>query len=127
MIWRSCRSERIDRGCARIVRLSRRCGWQMMPGRITSCRSIIRPLASAAVCFWAAFPLLFSATRSRAESAPAPAVQYLDSEYLVQTWQTEQGLPDNYVNAIAQTPDGYLWIATFNGLARFNGVAFVVF
>jgi len=61
-----------------------------------------------------------------AESAPAP-IQYVESEYLVETWQTEQGLPDNFVNDIAQTPDGYLWVATFNGLARFNGHEFIVF
>jgi len=61
-----------------------------------------------------------------AESAPAP-IQYVESEYLVETWQTEQGLPDNFVNGIAQTPDGYLWVATFNGLARFNGHEFIVF
>jgi ligand-binding sensor domain-containing protein len=52
-------------------------------------------------------------------------VESIDSEYLVDTWQTERGLPDNFVNAIAQTPEGYLWVATFNGLARFNGVEFV--
>ncbi len=61
-----------------------------------------------------------------AEASLSP-VEYIDSDYLVQTWQTEQGLPGNFVNGIAQTPDGYLWVATFNGLARFNGVEFVVF
>jgi signal transduction histidine kinase/streptogramin lyase len=40
---------------------------------------------------------------------------------------TENGLPQNIVRAIAQTPDGYLWLATFNGLARFDGVRFTVF
>jgi ligand-binding sensor domain-containing protein len=64
--------------------------------------------------------------RGVAETASAP-VESIDSEYLVETWQTERGLPDNYVNAIAQTPEGYLWVATFNGLARFNGVEFIVF
>jgi len=65
-------------------------------------------------------------TLPAAESAPAE-VEYIDSDYLVESWQTEQGLPGNFVNSIAQTPDGYLWVATFNGLARFNGMAFVVF
>src|SRR5215510_3676671 len=59
--------------------------------------------------------------------APAAPIEYLQSEYIVDVWQTEQGLPDNQVNGIAQTPDGYLWIATFNGLARFNGMNFQVF
>ncbi|MBL8206065.1 MAG: hypothetical protein JNM09_17645 [Blastocatellia bacterium] len=40
---------------------------------------------------------------------------------------TEDGLPQNSVLAIAQTRDGYLWIATYNGLARFDGVRFTIF
>ena len=49
------------------------------------------------------------------------------SEYLQRVWRTEDGLPENTVNAIEQTPDGYLWLATFNGLARFDGTRFVTF
>ncbi len=37
------------------------------------------------------------------------------------------GLPNNSVLAIAQTPDGYLWLGTEEGLARFDGVRFVIF
>src|SRR5262245_27291651 len=48
-------------------------------------------------------------------------------DWLVDAWRVEEGLPENTVNAIAQTPDGYLWLATFNGLARFDGMRFVVF
>jgi signal transduction histidine kinase/ligand-binding sensor domain-containing protein len=51
----------------------------------------------------------------------------LDQPYLVDVWQTEDGLPQNIVNAIAQTPDGYLWCGTTHGLARFDGVHFTVF
>ncbi len=40
---------------------------------------------------------------------------------------SENGLPDNSITAIAQTPDGYLWVGTYNGLARFDGVRFVTF
>jgi signal transduction histidine kinase/ligand-binding sensor domain-containing protein len=39
----------------------------------------------------------------------------------------EQGLPQISVTSIAQTPDGYLWLGTFNGLVRFDGVRFRVF
>ena len=42
-------------------------------------------------------------------------------------WTAEDGLPQNSVRGIAQTSDGYLWIATLNGLARFDGVRFMVF
>jgi ligand-binding sensor domain-containing protein/signal transduction histidine kinase len=42
-------------------------------------------------------------------------------------WQTEDGLPENTVQAFAQTPDHYLWIGTSGGLVRFDGERFVVF
>ncbi len=43
------------------------------------------------------------------------------------SWTTQRGLPHDHINAIAQTPDGYLWIATPTGLARFDGLRFAVF
>jgi ligand-binding sensor domain-containing protein/signal transduction histidine kinase len=48
-------------------------------------------------------------------------------EYLVDSWDSEKGLPDNFVTSIVQTPEGYLWIGTYNGLARFDGSRFVIF
>jgi ligand-binding sensor domain-containing protein/signal transduction histidine kinase len=39
-------------------------------------------------------------------------------------WRIDDGLPHNSVQAIVQTRDGFLWIGTFNGLARFDGVRF---
>jgi len=42
-------------------------------------------------------------------------------------WQIEHGLPSNTITAILQTRDGYLWLATDNGLVRFDGVRFTVF
>ncbi len=47
--------------------------------------------------------------------------------YEHQTWQTENGLPQNSVHSIAQTRDGFLWLATEDGLARFDGLKFVVY
>ena len=47
--------------------------------------------------------------------------------YFTRTWQVEQGLPQNKVTAVVQTRDGYLWVGTYNGLARFDGVSFTVF
>src|ERR1700728_2113360 len=44
-----------------------------------------------------------------------------------QSWSTEDGLPQNSVHAILQTHDGFLWIATEGGLARFDGLNFRVF
>lgn len=50
-----------------------------------------------------------------------------EPEWLVRDWQTEDGLPDANVTAIQQTPDGYLWVGTPKGLARFDGAQFKVF
>jgi signal transduction histidine kinase/ligand-binding sensor domain-containing protein len=46
---------------------------------------------------------------------------------LFQSWGTEDGLPQNHATAIAQTRDGYLWLGTYNGIARFDGLRFTVF
>lgn len=44
--------------------------------------------------------------------------------YTVRNWQTDDGLPQGSVFALAQTPDGYLWVGTREGLVRFDGVRF---
>ena len=49
------------------------------------------------------------------------------ADYLIDLWTSDNGLPDSSVTAIVQTPDGYLWVGTYNGLARFDGVRFVTF
>ena len=49
------------------------------------------------------------------------------SEYAIDVWQVDEGLPQISVTSIAQTGDGYLWLGTFNGLACFDGVRFKVF
>jgi diguanylate cyclase (GGDEF)-like protein len=42
------------------------------------------------------------------------------------TWDTASGLPHNRVTSLARTPDGYLWVGTAEGLARFDGDRFTV-
>lgn len=49
------------------------------------------------------------------------------SQVAVDFWTTDDGLPQNITRSICQTRDGYLWIATFDGLVRFDGVRFTVF
>ena len=44
--------------------------------------------------------------------------------YSSRVWQTDEGLPNDRVQALAQTPDGFLWVGTSKGLARFDGVEF---
>ncbi|HEV2606583.1 MAG TPA: two-component regulator propeller domain-containing protein [Xanthomonadaceae bacterium] len=41
-----------------------------------------------------------------------------------ESWTQRAGLPNDQVNALAQSNDGYLWIGTPDGLARFNGNEF---
>jgi signal transduction histidine kinase/ligand-binding sensor domain-containing protein len=47
--------------------------------------------------------------------------------YVVTAWGMEQGLPQSSVNDILQTRDGYIWLATFGGLVRFDGVNFTTY
>jgi signal transduction histidine kinase/ligand-binding sensor domain-containing protein/DNA-binding response OmpR family regulator len=49
------------------------------------------------------------------------------SQYVIDNWQIADGLPQSSVAAIARTPDGYLWVGTQEGLARFDGVRFVTY
>ena len=49
------------------------------------------------------------------------------AQYRFDSWTTDNGLPQNGVRTITQTPDGYLWLTTFDGLVRFDGVKFTVF
>jgi ligand-binding sensor domain-containing protein/signal transduction histidine kinase len=58
---------------------------------------------------------------------PATVPQRSLEGYSRRIWQTQDGLPEEPVQALAQTPDGYLWIGTSGGLVRFDGAEMVVF
>nr|WP_193988643.1 ligand-binding sensor domain-containing diguanylate cyclase [Lelliottia steviae] len=49
------------------------------------------------------------------------------TDYFTETWSTRSGLPHNSINSVSQTKDGYIWVATWEGLARFNGREFKLF
>lgn len=53
--------------------------------------------------------------------------RHAGSNFLITKWTTEHGLPQNTVTAMVQTRDGYLWLGTFGGLVRFDGVTFTIF
>lgn len=53
---------------------------------------------------------------------PATPLAY----YTRQGWAMENGLPQNTVQALAQTTDGFLWLGTEVGLVRFDGNGFTV-
>ncbi len=48
------------------------------------------------------------------------------SQFHLDTWKTERGLPENTVCCILQSRDGYIWLGTAKGLVRFDGVRFKV-
>src|SRR5271168_4322114 len=62
-------------------------------------------------------------------AAPCPALNpaLLPTQYVLDNWQIADGLPQSTVQALARTPDGYLWMGTQEGLARFDGARFTVF
>jgi signal transduction histidine kinase/ligand-binding sensor domain-containing protein len=66
------------------------------------------------VCFSALLALSLCTTTARAQ-------------YRFDHWTADNGLPQNSVRDIVQTRDGYLWLATLDGLVRFDGVRFTVF
>jgi ligand-binding sensor domain-containing protein/signal transduction histidine kinase len=54
----------------------------------------------------------------------SPGLGYGEVPFTFRSWQREQGLPENYVRALAQTRDGYLWVGSDDGVSRFDGVSF---
>jgi signal transduction histidine kinase/ligand-binding sensor domain-containing protein len=46
------------------------------------------------------------------------------SQYLIDKWTTADGLPQNSVNTIIQTHEGYMWLGTYGGFVRFDGFSF---
>jgi ligand-binding sensor domain-containing protein/signal transduction histidine kinase len=61
---------------------------------------------------------------------PARAAQSPDatqSQYTRTVWKVQDGLPEDTVQGLAETSDGYLWIGTTGGLTRFDGTRFVLY
>src|SRR3974390_1069053 len=72
---------------------------------------------------WAAVALALALAPEGRALDPARRI----TQYIHRVWTQEDGLPQDTVRAITQTPDGYLWIGTEEGLARFDGYDFVTF
>src|SRR6266478_3576441 len=79
-----------------------------------SCKNLL------ALILFASFVLFGSGQLSFGQSSQT------GSGFLQSVWTTENGLPQNDVK-IVQTRDGYLWLGTNGGLARFDGINFTVF
>lgn len=81
----------------------------------------MRPGHIRLILLWV-LAVLLAAVGSRALDPRKALTQYSHDN-----WQSDRGLPQNAVKVIVQSPDGYLWCATQEGLARFDGVHFTVF
>jgi signal transduction histidine kinase/ligand-binding sensor domain-containing protein len=64
--------------------------------------------------------LVFLRVLILALALPRPAA----GQYRIDSWTTEHGLPQGSINAVLQTRDGFLWVTTWGGLARFDGTTF---
>src|SRR5688572_28300989 len=60
-------------------------------------------------------------------AAAARAAEPQAGWHSIESWQQPQGLPQNTVLAVIQTRDGYIWVGTKGGVARFDGVRFKTF
>ena len=59
---------------------------------------------------------------ARAQTNLFPITQ----NYLVDAWRLDEVMPGSATTDVAQTPDGYLWIGSFEGVLRFDGKRFVL-
>ncbi|QWF16531.1 ligand-binding sensor domain-containing protein [Lysobacter capsici] len=76
---------------------------------------------------WAAVVFVLADAASASTSASTSAKVQPEHRVGLRAFSGDDGLPQSGVNAVVQARDGYLWIGTFGGLARFDGLTFKVF
>ena len=81
-------------------------------------QEVLRTVITFALLILLAVP--FTLASSKVSSAPLDA-------YTERKWEMQDGLPEQIVQAFAQTADHYLWIGTTGGLLRFDGASFVLY
>ncbi|CAN5599262.1 sensor histidine kinase [soil metagenome] len=85
---------------------------------MTSFRSWCRGVAKSIAC--GALIALSCSLAAPGQTQPKGLEQYRSSE-----WGRDRGLAAGRIEALAQSPDGYLWVGTVDGLFRFDGFRFV--
>ena len=73
------------------------------------------------------FPRLIAALVLAGGALTGVRGEEMSGRFLVRSWQSEDGLPSNVVRSVTQATDGYLWVATAEGVVRFDGVRFTGF
>ncbi len=54
-------------------------------------------------------------------------IPFANGTFVYKNWRAEQGLPTSSINGVYQDSKGYIWVATFAGIVRFDGHRFVTF
>ena len=83
-------------------------------------------LGSSAIAVLFAAMLLPPASSSAQQTKPSNQPLY-PRQYVGTMWGNEDGLPGTWVTSVAQDKQGYLWVATIGGVARFDGIRFTDF
>ena len=90
------------------------------------------PSFSKVVCCWVWITLV--AVKTNAQTSEIAFEGLIDpkpvlgsSDFITKTWGIQEGLPRTGIKAIAQTPDGFLWLGLERGLARFDGTHFKLY
>ncbi|MGD0129131.1 MAG: hypothetical protein ABSF46_27720, partial [Terriglobia bacterium] len=74
------------------------------------------------LCLWTILSFLMPTVPAKCLD-PTKAI----TQYVHDSWDTDRGLPQMTITSITRTTEGYLWLATEEGLVRFDGVSFTVF
>ena len=76
-----------------------------------------RPRARFPRLRWLALLLLVAC------GAVSAAERVLVPDFILNNWDLDDGLRSTCINGVARAPNGYLWLATYGGLVRFDGFA----
>lgn len=101
---------------------------QVRDGRISARLAVGARLRLGLLVLLLALQLALAGAAQLAHAAapaqpPSPPLR----DYALDVWTSREGLPHNSIRDIAQTRDGYLWFATWEGVARYNGLDFTLF
>lgn len=96
------------------------------------CLPLISWRGFQALCLILLLQAMFDSSLNAQQSASSPDrtkshADRLLSQYAFENWQIADGLPQNTVQSVVRTHDGYLWLGTVEGAARFDGISFEVF
>jgi len=94
---------------------------------LTNPAARLRLTLAAASVVAVALAMSGAGAQSTLRSDSTPSSHLAVSQYHHDRWTTADGLPNQAIDWIARSPDGYLWLGTEGGLVRFDGVRFTAF